>query len=140
MPGSTDLAALIAGMEPILQPGRFVFATTGDRIAARRVEALMRFEETEGTTLILSPQAAAAAGLTATFPCRMITLNVTSALEAVGFVAAVARALTAAGIGANPVSGFHHDHLFIAEDQADAAMAALELLARSGQNDVSARP
>ena len=140
MPGSTDLTALIAGMQATVRPGRFVFATTIDRTLARQVDALMRFEEAEGTTLILAPEAAAAAGLAATFPCRMITLNVVSSLEAVGFMAAVTQTLTDAGIGANPVAGFHHDHLFIAEDQVEAALAALRALAGQGRNDAAAFP
>lgn len=125
----TDLAALIRGMSPVLAPEIYVFATTP---APPDIPALMRFEEAEGVTLIVARDAAEAAGLAYEFPCRMITLNVHSALEAVGFIAAVARALAAAAIGANPVAGFHHDHLFVAEDRAEDAMRALAALAESG--------
>jgi hypothetical protein len=41
----------------------------------------------------------------------MITLNVYSSLEAVGFIAAVGAKLNK--IGVNPVSGFFHDHCFV---------------------------
>ncbi len=129
MTGLRDLADLLRGMSPVLHPGRFVFATTTDAELARRAEAQMMFVEEEGITLILDPDAAAALGLQAVFPCRMITLNVTSALEAVGFIAAVSAELTRLGIGANPVAGYFHDHLFIAEDQAEEALAALFALA-----------
>lgn len=40
------------------------------------------------------------------FPCARITLRVHSALDAVGFLAAITRALADAGIGTNPVAGF----------------------------------
>jgi hypothetical protein len=43
----------------------------------------------------------------------MITLDVHSSLEAVGFIAAISARLTQANIGVNPVSGFFHDHLFV---------------------------
>jgi uncharacterized protein len=40
------------------------------------------------------------------FACRMITLNVHSSLEAVGFLAAITRQLAQAGMGVNPASAF----------------------------------
>lgn len=90
---------------------------------------VMRMEEAEGTTLVLPREEAERAGLAGVFPCRMITLSVQSSLEAVGFMAAVAGRLAAAGIGVNPVAGFYHDHLFIAEADADAALLVLRQLA-----------
>ena len=44
-----------------------------------------------------------------------------SALEAVGLTAAVATALAAAGIPANVLAGYSHDHLLVPEDRADDA-------------------
>mgnify|MGYP001764802623 CR=1 FL=1 len=127
-PGITDLGALLAGMEPVLRPGRYVFATTTDARAIAAADAVMRFTEAEGTTLILAPDEAARLKLDAVFPCRMITLSVTSSLQAVGFLAAIAAELAKRGMGVNPVSGFHHDHLFVPEDRADEALIALKAL------------
>ena len=59
----------------------------------------------------------------------MITLNVHSSLDAVGFLAAITTRLATAGMGVNPVSGYFHDHLFVPADRADEAMAILEALA-----------
>ena len=59
----------------------------------------------------------------------MITLNVHSSLEAVGFIAKVASKLAEKGIGANPVSGFFHDHLFVAIGHEHEAITALKDLA-----------
>jgi len=130
--GETDLTRLLAKLEPALQPGVFVFATlpSGAEVPAG-LAPVMRFAEPEGTTLILPRGAAEAAGLDAAFPCRMITLCVHSALDAVGMIAAIATALAAAGIGANPVAGFFHDHLFVPEDRAEDAMATLAALANA---------
>ncbi|MCF1709823.1 GNAT family N-acetyltransferase [Tabrizicola sp. J26] len=127
-PGIVDLSTLIAGMEPELKPGRYVFATTTDAAKIAAADALMRFREAEGTTLILTPEEAARLALDAVFPCRMITLNVTSSLQAIGFLAAITAELAKLGMGVNPVSGFHHDHLFVPEDRADQALAALRAL------------
>ena len=60
----------------------------------------------------------------------MITLNVHSSLDAVGFLAAVTARLTTADMGVNPVSGYFHDHLFVPADRADEAMALLRALAQ----------
>jgi hypothetical protein len=86
----------------------------------------MSFQEAEGMTVITTVAAAAAHRLEYTFPCRMITLNVHSSLEAVGFIAYVAGKLAERGIGTNPVSGFWHDHLFVPESRVGEAMGCLE--------------
>ena len=89
----------------------------------------MVFHEAEGTTLILSRAQAEAAGMVYEFPSRMITLNVHSALEAVGFMAVIATALAREGMGVNPVAGFYHDHLFVPEDRAGDALRILARIA-----------
>ena len=61
----------------------------------------------------------------------MITLNVHSALDAVGFLAAVVSLLASAGISVNAVSAYHHDHLFVPVARADEAMRLLRK--RSGR-------
>ncbi len=82
-------------------------------------------------TLIVLQEQAAAAGLRPTFPSRMITLRVASSLEAIGFLAAITAELAQAGIAVNPVSAFHHDHLFVPEDRAEEAMTILRGMANS---------
>ena len=130
MGGERDLKRLIRTMEPVLQPDVYVFATLQQRAPRPDVAPLMTFEEAEGTTWIVTEAQAKAAGLPYDFRSRQITLNVHSALEAVGFIAAVARALTEEGIGTNPVSGFYHDHLFVPADRAEDAMEALAALSK----------
>ena len=122
----TDLNRLIAGMSPTLAPDVYVFTTSQ---APPDITAAMRFEEAEGVTLITTRKAAEAAGLSYEFPCRMITLNVLSSLEAIGFIAAIATRLAAEGMGVNPVAGFHHDHIFVPEDRAHDALRVLIAMA-----------
>lgn len=117
-------------MAPDLRPGVFVFATLAPGVPRPAgIEPVMMFREREGETLILLEEEATAAGLAATFRCRMITLNVHSALDAVGFLAAVTARLAAAGTGVNPVSAYFHDHLFVPVDRTDEAMAMLGAIA-----------
>jgi hypothetical protein len=126
----TDLTLLIGTMSPRLCPGLFAFVSipTGRAIPSGITPA-MTFQEAEGTTLIAPRAQIAAAGLSVTFTARMITLEVDSSLEAVGFLAAITARLAAAGIAVNAVSAFHHDHLFVAEARADETMAILRAMA-----------
>lgn len=59
----------------------------------------------------------------------MITLNIHSSLEAVGFMAEITRALAERGMGVNPVSGFFHDHLFVGVGREKEALDTLEKMA-----------
>ena len=125
MSGVTDLAALIDTMEPVLVEGRFVYACVpAGELADHLTRApLGMFREAEGVTLILPAEAAG--DLAASPPMRMITLTVHSSLEAVGLTAAFATALTAEGISANVVAGFHHDHIFVPDPQSEQAVSVL---------------
>ncbi|SRR5579871_165035 len=90
-----------------------------------RLEPLMRFEEAEGTTLIVEAEAAAAAHLEGSFPCRRITIGAVTSLSSVGLMAAVSTRMAEAGIPVNPVAGFYHDHLFVPVGRAEEALALL---------------
>jgi uncharacterized protein len=131
MTGETDLKTLLASMTPELLDGICVFATLAPgALPPEGLEPVMVFREREGLTLIVTEKAAKIAGLTASFRCRMITLNIHSSLEAVGFLAAITTRLAAAGMGVNPVSAFYHDHLFVPADRAEEAMHLLHELAK----------
>jgi uncharacterized protein len=90
----------------------------------------MWFWESEGATLIIPLETAERLQFDFSYRSRMITLEVHSALEAVGFMAAIATRLAAAGLSSNPVSGYYHDHLFVKEEEADKAVAVLEDMAK----------
>ena len=127
MSGEHDLNVLLATLRPELADGVFVFATV-DKVPDGIVPRMM-FQEAEGITLILPQDQAEAAGIAYEFPSRMITLNVHSALEAVGFLAHIVPKLAAAGMGVNSVAGFYHDHLFIPDGREGDAMKVLEAIA-----------
>ena len=88
----------------------------------------MLFQEREGFTVITTLQAAQEHGLHHLFSCRMITCEVHSSLEAVGFMAVISGLLAMKGIATNPVSGFFHDHLFVPVGREEEAMDALKTL------------
>ena len=129
MSGEKNLERLLRGMTATLADGTFVFVTCPDRNWPAGLTPKMIFEEEEGATLIVRDEDARRFGLPHEFPCKMITLNVHSSLEAVGFIARVASALAAAGMGVNPVAGFFHDHLFVPEGREQDALKILAALA-----------
>ena len=81
--------------------------------------------EAEGLTLVLAQQQADELDLAYYFVAAWITLQVHSALDAIGLTATVSRVLTEAGISANVVAGYTRDHVFVPHDRASGAMGAL---------------
>jgi hypothetical protein len=73
------------------------------------------------------------AGLSFDYVAAWITLNVHSALEAVGLTAAFATALGQAGISCNVIAGYYHDHLFVGQADAERAMQVLRDLAANAE-------
>jgi hypothetical protein len=106
-----------------LVPGRWVYASVPAVPAGCTPVVTVR--EAEGTTVVVPEHEALALGLPTTFVASMITLQVHSALDAVGLTAAVSTVLADAGIPCNVVAGFHHDHLFVPADLADEVVSLL---------------
>ena len=82
-----------------------------------------------GLTVVVRREQADGLGLRYTVVTAWITLEVRSALDAVGLTAAVSRVLADAAISANVVAGVHHDHVFVPYSAADTAVRVLEALA-----------
>lgn len=133
MTGMANLQEILRSMAPVLVEGIFVFCTvTGDYADYAQFRPLASFEELEGLSLVLRKEAAIEGDLPFQGEFRCISLTVHSSLEAVGLTAVVAGTLADAGISANVIAGFHHDHIFVPSDHASAALRALrDLSARS---------
>ena len=131
MPAETNLDRLLRTMQPVLMPEEYLFCTLplGAGVPAG-LHPVGTFQEVEGLTLILPAAEAAGAGLAGTFLCRLITLNVHSSLEAVGFLARISAHLAAHGLPVNAVAGYFHDHLFMPITRADEALTLLRELAQ----------
>jgi uncharacterized protein len=134
-----DLNSLLKGLAPSLGAELWVFATVRpDAMTPDLREALepvMEYREPEGVTLITTQERARKAGVRGIFPCHRITLHVNSQLDAVGLMAAVCGVLASEGIPCNPVSGFHHDHLYVPADRAADALDVLEALWADAQEE-----
>ena len=128
----SDLSTLLSTLEVIRRDGVWRFETIdkdaaswADLVNLRQVRDIaMLFQESEGLTVITSaddetPQDNRWAWL---------ELSVYSDLQAVGFLAKVAAALSEAGVPCNAVAAYHHDHIFVPEAKAEIAIAAIEAL------------
>lgn len=135
MSAEKDLQTLLATMAPTLREGEYVFVQWPDgRPLPAAVEAAVR--EAEGLTVVLPRAAADSEGLAYSFVAAWITLEVHSALDAVGLTAAFGKALADAHISCNVLAGLHHDHLLVPAPDAPRALEVLaELSAESRQQE-----
>jgi hypothetical protein len=133
MAGETSLAALLRSMSPQLNAGEYVFCSLRDGQLPTGVDVIGSIREQEGLTVIVERSHAEKAGLSFDYVAAWITLNVHSALEAVGLTAAFASALGNAGISCNVIAGYYHDHLFVGQADAERAMEVLRDLAANAE-------
>ncbi|MCP9237103.1 ACT domain-containing protein [Lewinella sp. JB7] len=132
MAGEKDLTTLLRGLSPVLHEGQYVFASVSDRSTIDRTLTIGEFREREGTTVIVERSVADRLGLPYDYVAAWITLEVHSALAAVGLTAAVAGKLAEHSISCNVVAGYYHDHIFVNWIDRDSALRALTNLAREG--------
>lgn len=122
-----ELSRLLAELQPRLQPGCWAWCSLpADSVVPE--QTLASFREAEGLSVVVDEALATARGWPIQFRAAWIRLDVHSALQAVGLSAAVSAALSAAGIACNVVAGVHHDHLFVPQAEAQAALAVLQRL------------
>ena len=125
MSGEFDLDRLLSTLRPVVREGEYVFVSL-TRLPDVPCEATIR--EDEGMTCVVRRSVADDQGWSYDFVAGWITLEVHSALAAVGLTAAVSRALTREGISCNVIAGYFHDHLLVPFDRVDDAARALEQL------------
>jgi uncharacterized protein len=140
--GELSLSTLLKSLTVVQHPSTYVFATilTSSQLPVPLSDVLLVFQEpctsslsssisntaSEMTTLILTQDLAIKYSIDYTFPSTMLTCNVHSSLDAVGFMAEMGRVLTAEGIGCNVIAGYFHDHLFVPIERAADAVSVLE--------------
>ncbi len=130
MSGETNLSKLLAGLEPALDPVPYVFAVLERGITLPAgITPLATFAEDEGLTIVAPADEWRATGHTASAGYARLTMMVHSSLEAVGMTAAMATALTEAGISANVIAAYYHDHIFVPWYRRHDALAAIRALA-----------
>ena len=132
MQPESDLKALLAKMDPLLQEDEYVFCSvSSDKFSKMRSPPIGSFHEAEGITIILKKDTAEQEDLDYDFPSRMVTFNVHSSLNAVGFLAAITEKLAAHGISVNAISAYYHDHIFVPTERTEEVMRLLSELANN---------
>lgn len=126
MAGETDLEVLLQSMSPVLDDGEYVFCSLPEGASYDHLEPVAFIREKEGISLIIPENTASKNNIPSETVFKCITLTVHSSLDAVGLTAAVSSKLAAAGISANIVAGYYHDHIFVQASQADKALQALK--------------
>ncbi|HEY5273339.1 MAG TPA: ACT domain-containing protein [Acidimicrobiales bacterium] len=123
-----DLGALLRKLSVTTRPGAWCMVS--GVVLPADVEVQATIVEREGTTSVISCRDASRLGITPEFVMAWLTLDVNSALDAVGLTAAVATALARHGLACNVLAGFHHDHLLVSFDEQDRAIEVLRSLAK----------
>lgn len=124
----TNLSELLKNLSPELNPGEFIFHSTPHLAQIDLENIICLFREKEGFTLIIEKQFADRNGISYTDTFSWITLQVHSALTAVGLTAAFSTALSKEGISCNVIAAAYHDHIFVKKDDAEKTMAVLKRL------------
>ncbi len=124
-----DLDELLAELTVSQRPGSWCMVS--GIALSDDVEVAAMVTEVEGTTSVISATDAMRMDLEPEFIAAWLTLNVDSALDAVGLTAAVSSALAADGIPCNVLAGYHHDHLLVPVESAERAIAILSALSET---------
>lgn len=124
----SDLAELLRTMQPILNPGVYVYAMAPTNASIDASQVIASIREPAGLSLIVEESLAAELGLEPALRCAWISMQVHSDLQATGFTAAFATALARVEVACNVVAGLNHDHVFVPIEQAELAMRTLTAL------------
>ena len=128
MSGERELGKILQSLDPKLDPVCYVFCSVAKtaNLLISATTPLATFQEDEGLSLVLSEEQAIRHGLKMSSAMCRITLGVQSSINVVGLTAIVSQCLADKGISVNFVAAYHHDHVFVAADQAEQALAILK--------------
>ena len=92
MSGERNLGTLLSSMSPSLHAQCFVYCCLHEGRLPEGLDPIGTFREPEGLTAVLLKEHALELGVAFQFECALLTLNVHSALDAVGLMAMVSSA------------------------------------------------
>ena len=126
-----NLDILIRHLEPI-RGADYAFCQIDEATyEASSIVPLAMFREAEGVTVIYPIDVIEILRFPVAWVGTLITLNVNSSLDAVGFLARIANQLAAENISVNAFSPVSHDHLFVKPEDADRTIEILYKMTQS---------
>lgn len=130
MSGETDLSKMLQSIAVQVRPDDYVVVALPPDATVPKIGngVAAVIAESEGATVISTITRAAHEGWPHEFVASWLTIDVHSALEAVGLTAAFSRQLGRAGIPCNVIAGFYHDHILVPHDKSQAAVEVIEAL------------
>jgi len=128
--GIVSLTDILESLSGLLYAENYVFVTikSSQLKTLRLDEVFAVINEEEAATLIIETSKKENWTKEALPEFARITLNVHSALHAVGLTAAVSTALAKAAISCNVLAGYYHDHIFVQKDKAKEALNIINAL------------
>ena len=133
MAGEKRLSELIKGMKPKLNDGEYVFSSIDDISKINLNDTICKFNEEEGTTIVIEKGKADELNLNYEYVASWITLMVHSSLEAVGLTAIFSTELAKHNISCNVIAGYYHDHIFVDKRNAHKAIEVISKLSKDAQ-------
>lgn len=132
----TNLKKLLRDMFPTQQAGKYYFCSVPEQnisgLAGYLQYIVCIFREREGLSVVFEEIAKDEmmqySEKGAQGPFALISLDVTSDLYAIGFLAEITGALAKEKIPVNAISAYFHDHVLVPYEKKDAAMACLKKL------------
>lgn len=103
----------------------YAFASTSDMGSFEVEKVIGFFREEEGYTIIATTDYLNLIGLSFEGEFAMLSISIHTSLEMVGLTAVLATKLSDAGISANVVAGYYHDHIFVQYSKREKAVEAL---------------
>lgn len=122
-----DLDEMLATLSIARRPEPYTLVTVDEPVELGGGVAALLAED-EGTTVVVTCTEAERRGWPVGFVAVWLTVEVHSALEAVGLTAAMSATLAERGIPCNVLAGHFHDHLLVPAERAQDAVDALESL------------
>ena len=132
MSGIKDIDSLLKYMQPELSEREYVFCSIQKPAfdLVNKLVPICIFVEDEGLSLVIEKSVAQKENFQIDKVFRKITLQVHSSLEAVGLTAAVSKSLAEAGISANVIAAYYHDHIFVPTRKSALAIEVLQELSK----------
>ncbi len=125
----TDLEAMLRTLSVSVRPDLYTFVDVPSGAAPRVGNGVAAvISEAGSDTVVVTIERAKHEGWPIDFVAAWLTLDIHSALHAVGLTAAFSSALADAGIPCNVLAGFRHDHLLVPVEQSTDTVAVLEAL------------